>query len=155
MATIPEQYESQRVGVQGYRVLNLDLDGVCADYKGAIRDYLQRQGIDVPERALQTAHYNLTREDGWPFETLDDYIETHKAAEREHLYATMKPLPGVAQALQRLANEHVAAVIDHLSELSDEQRQSMGANARRAAEDYDFKRLTDKLISVIEGVSEK
>lgn len=46
MATIPEQYESQRVGVQGYRVLNLDLDGVCADYKGAIRDYLQRQGID-------------------------------------------------------------------------------------------------------------
>ena len=107
MATIPEQYESQRVGVQGYRVLNLDLDGVCADYKGAIRDYLQRQGIDVPERALQTAHYNLTREDGWPFETLDDYIETHKAAEREHLYATMKPLPGVAQALQRLANEHV------------------------------------------------
>ena len=44
MATIPEQYESQRVGVQGYRVLNLDLDGVCADYKGAIRDYLQRQG---------------------------------------------------------------------------------------------------------------
>ena len=31
----------------------------------------------------------------------------------------------------------------------------MGANARRAAEDYDFKRLTDKLISVIEGVSEK
>ena len=61
MATIPEQYESQRVGVQGYRVLNLDLDGVCADYKGAIRDYLQRQGIDVPERALQTAHYNLTR----------------------------------------------------------------------------------------------
>ena len=94
MATIPEQYESQRVGVQGYRVLNLDLDGVCADYKGGIRDYLQRQGIDVPERALQTAHYNLTREDGWPFETLDDYIETHKAAEREHLYATMSRFRG-------------------------------------------------------------
>ena len=65
MATIPEQCESQRVGVQGYRVLNLDLDGVCADYKGAIRDYLQRQGIDVPERALQTAHYNSrARTDG-------------------------------------------------------------------------------------------
>ena len=65
MATIPEQYESQRVGVQGYRVLNLDLDGVCADYKGAIRDYLQRQGIDVPERALQTAHsISRARTDG-------------------------------------------------------------------------------------------
>ena len=63
MATIPEQYESQRVGVQGYRVLNLDLDGVCADYKGAIRDYLQRQGIDVPEHALQTALQSHSR--GW------------------------------------------------------------------------------------------
>ena len=44
--------------------------------------------------------------------------------------------------------QEVAAVIDQLSELSDEQRQSMGANARRAAEDYDFKRLTDKLTAL-------
>ena len=31
----------------------------------------------------------------------------------------------------------------------------MGANARRAAEDYDFKRLTDKLMAVIESIPEK
>ena len=29
------------------------------------------------------------------------------------------------------------------------------SNARRAAEDYDFKRLTDKLIAVIESIPEK
>ena len=29
------------------------------------------------------------------------------------------------------------------------------ANARRAAEDYDFKHLTDKLIAVIESIPEK
>jgi len=34
-------------------------------------------------------------------------------------------------------------------------RRTMGANARRAAEDYDFKLLTDKLIAVIESITEK
>ena len=34
-------------------------------------------------------------------------------------------------------------------------RRTMGANARRAAEDYDFKHLTDKLIAVIESTPEK
>ena len=102
MATIPEQYESQRVGVQGYRVLNLDLDGVCADYKGAIRDYLQRQGIDVPERALQTAHYNLTREDGWQFETLDDYIETQHLLQNAALVVDAKEADFAALHGQRV-----------------------------------------------------
>ena len=36
MTMIPREYEGQRVGVNGYRVLNLDLDGVCADYAGAM-----------------------------------------------------------------------------------------------------------------------
>lgn len=39
--------------------------------------------------------------------------------------------------------------------MDEEQRRLMGANARRAAEEYDFKRLTDKLIAVIENIPEK
>lgn len=39
--------------------------------------------------------------------------------------------------------------------MDEEQRRLMGANARRAAEDYDFKCLTDKLIAVIESITEK
>lgn len=35
--------------------------------------------------------------------------------------------------------------------MDDAARRTMGANARRAAEDYDFKRLTDKLIAIIES----
>lgn len=46
--TIPEQYANQQVGISGYRVLNLDLDGVCADYAGAMRDYLVRTGCSYP-----------------------------------------------------------------------------------------------------------
>lgn len=48
-----------------------------------------------------------------------------------------------------------AAAIDRLAGLSEEQRQIMGTNARRAAEDYDFKRLTERLISVIENIPKK
>ena len=48
-----------------------------------------------------------------------------------------------------------AVAIDRLAGLSEEQRQIMGANARRAAEDYDFKRLTERLISVIENIPKK
>lgn len=39
--------------------------------------------------------------------------------------------------------------------MDEEQRRLMGANARRAAEDYDFKRLTDKLMTVIENIPER
>ena len=39
--------------------------------------------------------------------------------------------------------------------MDDAARRIMGANARRAAEDYDFKRLTDKLIAIIESLPEK
>lgn len=39
--------------------------------------------------------------------------------------------------------------------MDEEQRRLMGANARRAAEDYDFKHLTDKLMTVIENIPER
>ena len=39
--------------------------------------------------------------------------------------------------------------------MDEEQRRLMGANARRAAEDYDFKCLTDKLMAVIESIPEQ
>lgn len=105
--TIPEQYANQQVGISGYRVLNLDLDGVCADYAGAMRDYLVRNGRMDPQTIPANTRYALTDNDGWPFASKSEYIAAHKAAEEEHLYATMQPIPGVAHALQRLADEHV------------------------------------------------
>lgn len=48
--------------------------------------------------------------------------------------------------------QRVAAAVDCLAALPETDRQVMGANARRAAEEYDFKRLTEKLVSVIESV---
>ena len=105
--TIPERYANQQVGAIGYRVLNLDLDGVCADYTGAMHDYLVRHGQMDPHTIPANTSYALTDNDGWPFANTADYIAAHKAAEEEHLYATMQPIPGVAHALRRLADEHV------------------------------------------------
>lgn len=44
-----------------------------------------------------------------------------------------------------------AAGIQAMAEMSDEERAEMGRNARKAAEDFDFKNLTKKLIEIIES----
>lgn len=51
--------------------------------------------------------------------------------------------------------QRIAKAIDALVTSAEQERQSYCTNARRAAEDYDFKRLTDKLITVIESITEK
>lgn len=51
--------------------------------------------------------------------------------------------------------EAYAHAILSFYQMGEEDRRTMGMNARRAAEDYDFKRLTDKLIAVIESITEK
>lgn len=48
-----------------------------------------------------------------------------------------------------------AEAVLRMKSLTPEAYQSYCANARRAAEDYDFKRLTDKLMAVIENIPEK
>lgn len=51
--------------------------------------------------------------------------------------------------------QQIAETINDLVAASEPERQSCCANARRAAGDYDFKRLTDKLMAVIESIPEK
>lgn len=51
--------------------------------------------------------------------------------------------------------EAYAHAILSFYQMGEEDRRTMGMNARRAAEDYDFKHLTDKLIAVIESITEK
>ncbi len=62
---------------------------------------------------------------------------------------------GAGMEVRDTRPQEIAAVIGQLAELPAEQRRLMGANARHAAEDYDFKRLTDKLMAVIESIPEK
>lgn len=47
--------------------------------------------------------------------------------------------------------QDIAAGIQAMSEMSDEEKAEMAKNARKTAEIYDFKNLTKKLIEIIEG----
>ena len=128
---IPDEYKDQKVGVNGYRVLDLDLDGVCADYSGALRDWLVAHGRMDPDVVLSRDKYNLTADEGWPFTGRDDYLAAHRAAEADHLYATMRPIPGVARALDRLAGEHVyIRIVTHRLFVSGQHRIVVSDTAR-------------------------
>ena len=128
---IPEEYEDQKVGVNGYRVLNLDLDGVCADYSGALRDWLVAHGRMDPDVVPSRDEYDLTAAEGWPFAGRDDYLAAHKAAEADHLYATMKPIPGVSRALNRLVDGHVyIRIVTHRLFVSGQHRMVVSDTAR-------------------------
>lgn len=128
---IPERYESQRVGLNGYRVLNLDLDGVCADYMGGLRDYLVRHDRMDPSIQPSNESYALYENEGWPFSSPAEYIAVHKAAEAEHLYAAMRPLPGVSEAMKTLAAAHVyIRVVTHRLFVSGQHRMVVADTAQ-------------------------
>jgi 5'(3')-deoxyribonucleotidase len=107
MARIPEQYRNQRVGLEGYRVLNLDLDGVCADYRAAIAEYVVRTRGANPYELGTNDDYHFYTAPGWPIANVEDYLAVHRAAEEDHLYATMPVIPGAPQALRDLSDAHV------------------------------------------------
>ena len=128
---IPERYESQRVGLNGYRVLSLDLDGVCADYMGGLRDYLVRHDRMDPSIQPSNESYALYENEGWPFSSPAEYIAGHKAAEAEHLSATMRPLPGVSGAMKTLAAAHVyIRVVTHRLFVSGQHRMVVADTAQ-------------------------
>lgn len=109
---VPSKYESPHAGVDSagtdlYRVLDLDLDGVCADYTEAMRQWLVRAGRMAADTFPDMSKYEMTLATGWPFSTVEEYKQAHKEAEADHLYATMPVINGVPEALQRLADAHV------------------------------------------------
>ncbi|KGM14436.1 5' nucleotidase, NT5C type [Cellulomonas bogoriensis] len=115
MRVVPPEFESQRVGATGYRVLGLDLDGVCADYTGGLRAFcMERTGLPA-SRFPEPRHYDLTRS-GWPFSTTQQYLETHRAAVEAGLFRALRPVPGVVECLNELsaAQVHIRIVSHRL-----------------------------------------
>ena len=84
------------------KVLDVDLDGVCADYTRAMADWLIRQGRLPAGRYPVATTYEMTEAGGWPFKDGADYLASHKAAETDHLYATMPVIEGAPEALREL-----------------------------------------------------
>lgn len=131
MSGVPEEYRNQRVGVQGYRVLNLDLDGVCADYRGAIANYLVRtRGVD-PSTLGTNDQYSFYTAPGWPIASDEEYLAVHRAAEEDHLYATMPVISGAPQALRKLSDAHVyIRIVTHRLFVSGQHRRVVSDTAQ-------------------------
>lgn len=93
-------------------VLNVDIDGVCADYVGAFRRIVARRtGVDVSALGPQSS-WDFHR--CWaPIRDRDHFLELHHhAVTEDRLFLILEPMPGVAEALWRLndAGVHVRIV---------------------------------------------
>lgn len=113
--SIPEQYLDQAVGKLGFRVLGLDLDGVCGDYVAALRAFCMEQMGLPAERFPDPTSYNLAKA-GWPFSDTADYLSWHRKAVQAGIYRTIPAMPGLADALHDLdkADVHIRIVSHRL-----------------------------------------
>ena len=85
-------------------ILGVDLDGVCGDYTGALRDVVaERTGVDPADLPLERS---------WDFHewglSAAQFENLHQAAVMEHrIFRTMPALPGAAETLWRLSDAGV------------------------------------------------
>jgi 5'-nucleotidase len=82
-------------------ILGVDLDGVCADYTGALREVVAAEKGVAPE--------TLPLERSWDFSewqlSSEDFARLHQAAVLEHrIFRTMRPIEGAAEVLWRLSD---------------------------------------------------
>lgn len=109
-----ELQDNQRT-FRGRAIVGLDLDGVCADYTGGIRAVVaERRGVD-PSTLPEPEVYSLHRA-GWGFDTVDGFLEHHKAAVAQGLYRDLEPIPGAPEAMRKIAaaGAHIRVVTHRL-----------------------------------------
>lgn len=88
-------------------ILDVDLDGVCANYSAGLKQYLIDTHQLDPHAHVETNQYTFTKQDGWPFDNADDYLNAHTNAERHHLYRHLPMIEHANTGLKRLAENGV------------------------------------------------
>ena len=88
-------------------ILDVDLDGVCANYSAGLKQYLIDTHQLDPHAHVETNQYTFTKQDGWPFNNADDYLNAHTNAERHHLYRHLPMIEHANTGLKRLAENGV------------------------------------------------
>jgi len=86
-------------------VFGVDLDGVCGDYTAAFRDVVAAdRGIDPDELPVERS-WDFSE---WGIGSADEFDRLHREAVMEHhIFRTMPPMPGAAEALWRLSDAGV------------------------------------------------
>lgn len=88
---------------KGEIVLGVDLDGVCADFYGRMRE-IAAEWLEVRLETLTTdVSYGLTE---WGIRDEDHYRQLHRfAVTQRDLFETCAPIKGAATTLRRLSDE--------------------------------------------------
>jgi len=88
---------------KGEIVLGVDLDGVCADFYGRMRE-IAAEWLEVGLETLTTdVSYGLTE---WGIRDEDHYRQLHRfAVTQRDLFETCAPIKGAATTLRRLSDE--------------------------------------------------
>lgn len=100
----------------GHAIVDIDLDGVCADYISAFRAVCAKK-YKVPEESIpEPDTYDLASAKGWPLKDGAEFMELHTAAVRDHLYKHLPIFPGTREALWFLDdnNFHIRIVTHRL-----------------------------------------
>ena len=114
-----------------HKILDIDLDGVCADYTEAMRQYIISKGLKPADWHPIVNSYALDEKNGWPFKNSGEYRAAHMEAEKNHLYATMPVIPGAPEALRRLSDEGVyIRIVTHRLFVSGQHRIVVSDTAR-------------------------
>lgn len=88
-------------------VLGVDLDGVVADYDGAMRDHVSKFKNIERGSIPPTKSWSLV-ESGWPIKDEHDYLDLHRRAVTEkRMFATMDVIPGASEALRAISDAGV------------------------------------------------
>jgi 5'(3')-deoxyribonucleotidase len=97
-------------------VFGVDLDGVCADFFGRMRE-IAAEWLGKPLDCLtEDVDYNLEK---WGLRQ-DEYEDLHRfAVTQRKLFATVPPINGASQALRHLSNENIRIrIITHRLRIS-------------------------------------
>ena len=85
-------------------ILGVDLDGVCADYTRAFREYVARRlEVDINNLGPQTSW--KFEECGWGIKDRDHFVQLHReAVVEERMFSNMPEIEGASDALWKLSD---------------------------------------------------
>lgn len=83
-------------------IINLDLDGVVADYEATFREYSSKITGDRSDAFPKAEHYSYV-ESGW-FRSEKEYARIHRAAVRDGMFENMLTIPGAVRAINALVD---------------------------------------------------
>ncbi len=97
-------------------MIDIDLDGVCSDYVEGLRQFVAKERGLNPQDLPDPDSYNIAKASGWPFESTEDYLETHRRAVKNHLYRDLPVYDGVTRSFKKLSDKgfHIRVVTHRL-----------------------------------------